>query len=116
MSTFVRLDMTKTAYLAINHQGQLPSVTVSFNLAGGAALGDAVTAIQQAEAELGSPATLTGTFQGTAQAFQTSLASQPYLIAAALLVVYLILGVLYESFIHPLTILSTLPRRGSGPS
>jgi hydrophobe/amphiphile efflux-1 (HAE1) family protein len=114
VSTFVRLDMTKTAYLAINHQGQFPSVTVSFNLAGGAALGDAVTAIQQAEAELGSPATLTGSFQGTAQAFQTSLASQPYLIAAALLVVYLILGVLYESFIHPLTILSTLPSAGVG--
>jgi hydrophobic/amphiphilic exporter-1 (mainly G- bacteria), HAE1 family len=114
VSTFVRLDMTKTAYLAINHQSQFPAVTVSFNLAGGAALGDAVTAVQQIETELGSPKTLVGSFQGTAQAFQTSLASQPYLIAAALLVVYLILGVLYESFIHPLTILSTLPSAGVG--
>jgi HAE1 family hydrophobic/amphiphilic exporter-1 len=114
VSTFVRLDMTKTAYLAINHQGQFPAVTISFNLATGTALGDAVTAIQQVETELASPATLTGSFQGTAQAFQTSLASQPYLIAAALLVVYLILGVLYESFIHPLTILSTLPSAGVG--
>ncbi len=108
VSSLVRLDTAKTAYLAINHQSQFPAVTVSFNLSGGAALGDAVKAIQQVETELGSPATLRGSFQGTAQAFQTSLASQPYLIAAALLVVYLILGVLYESFIHPLTILSTL--------
>jgi HAE1 family hydrophobic/amphiphilic exporter-1 len=114
ISTFMRLDTTKTAYLAINHQSQFPAVTISFNLAGGAALGDAVTAIQQIEAELGSPSTLTGSFQGTAQAFQTSLASQPYLIAAALVVVYLILGVLYESYIHPLTILSTLPSAGVG--
>ncbi len=114
ISTFVRLDMTKTAYLAINHQSQFPSVTVSFNLAGGASLGDAVTAVQQAATELGVPATLSGSFQGTAQAFQTSLATTPYLIAAALLVVYLILGVLYESFIHPLTILSTLPSAGLG--
>jgi len=106
--------MTKTAYLAINHQSQFPAVTVSFNLAGGVALGDAVTAIQQVETGLGVPTTLTGSFQGTAQAFQTSLATQPYLIAAALLVVYLILGVLYESFIHPLTILSTLPSAGVG--
>ena len=114
LSTFMRLDMTKTAYLAINHQSQFPSVTVSFNLAGSASLGDAVTAIQQVETELDFPRTLTGSFQGTAQAFQTSLATQPYLIAAALLVVYLILGVLYESFIHPLTILSTLPSAGVG--
>ena len=114
VSTFVRLDMTKTSYLAINHQSQFPSVTVSFNLAGGAALGDAVTAVQQVEADLGVPATLTGSFQGTAQAFQSSLATTPYLIAAALLVVYLILGVLYESFVHPLTIISTLPSAGVG--
>jgi HAE1 family hydrophobic/amphiphilic exporter-1 len=114
LSTFARLDMTKTAYLAINHQSQFPSVTVSFNLAGGAALGDAVTAIQQVENDLGVPATLTGSFQGTAQAFQTSLATTPYLIAAALLVVYLILGVLYESLVHPLTIISTLPSAGVG--
>jgi HAE1 family hydrophobic/amphiphilic exporter-1 len=114
VSTFVRVDTTKTAYLAINHQSQFPAVTISFNLGGGAALGDAVAAIQQVETDLGSPSTLTGSFQGTAQAFQTSLATQPYLIAAALLVVYLILGVLYESFIHPLTILSTLPSAGVG--
>ena len=114
VSTFVRLDMTKTSYLAINHQSQFPSVTVSFNLGGGAALGDAVTAVQQVENDLGVPATLAGSFQGTAQAFQSSLATTPYLIAAALLVVYLILGVLYESFVHPLTIISTLPSAGVG--
>jgi HAE1 family hydrophobic/amphiphilic exporter-1 len=114
LSSLVHVDMTKTAYLAINHQSQFPAVTISFNLAGGAALGDAVTAIQQVQAQMGAPQTLSGSFQGTAQAFQTSLASQPYLIAAALLVVYLILGVLYESFIHPLTILSTLPSAGVG--
>jgi hydrophobic/amphiphilic exporter-1 (mainly G- bacteria), HAE1 family len=114
ISTLVRTDMTQTAYLAINHSSQFPSVTVSFNLAGGAALGDAVNAVTQAEAQMGMPQTLSGSFQGTAQAFQTSLATQPYLIAAALLVVYLILGILYESFIHPLTILSTLPSAGIG--
>jgi HAE1 family hydrophobic/amphiphilic exporter-1 len=110
----MRVDMTKTSYLVINHQSQFPSVTVSFNLAGGAALGDAVAAVQQAETDLGVPTTLIGSFQGTAQAFQASLATTPYLIAAALVVVYLILGVLYESFIHPLTILSTLPSAGVG--
>ncbi len=114
VSHFMRVDMTKTAYLVINHQSQFPAVTVSFNLAGGAALGDAVAAIQQVEAQLGLPQTLTGSFQGTAQAFQASLATTPYLIAAALAVVYLILGVLYESFIHPITILSTLPSAGVG--
>jgi hydrophobic/amphiphilic exporter-1 (mainly G- bacteria), HAE1 family len=114
VSTLMHLDMTKTAYLAINHQSSFPSVTVSFNLAGNAALGDTVAAIQQSEVALGVPSTLTGSFQGTAQAFQTSLATEPYLVAAALLVVYLILGVLYESYIHPLTILSTLPSAGVG--
>jgi HAE1 family hydrophobic/amphiphilic exporter-1 len=114
VSYFTRVDMSKTAYLVINHQSQFPSVTVSFNLAGSGALGDAVTAIQQVEAQLGMPQTLTGSFQGTAQAFQASLATTPYLIAAALAVVYLILGVLYESFIHPITILSTLPSAGVG--
>jgi HAE1 family hydrophobic/amphiphilic exporter-1 len=114
LSYFVHVDMTKTGYLVINHQSQFPSVTVSFNLAAGVALGDAVTAVQQAEVELGVPATLTGSFQGTAQAFQASLSTMPYLIAAALLVVYLILGVPYESFIHPLTILSTLPSAAVG--
>jgi HAE1 family hydrophobic/amphiphilic exporter-1 len=114
VSYFIRTDTTKTSYLVINHQSQFPSVTVSFNLGAGAALGDAVTAVQQAEVELGVPSTVVGSFQGTAQAFQASLATTPYLIAAALLVVYLILGVLYESFIHPLTILSTLPSAGVG--
>ncbi|TSD83444.1 multidrug efflux RND transporter permease subunit [Mycobacterium sp. KBS0706] len=103
-----------TALLSINHQGQFPAVTLSFNLAPNVALGDAVTVIQQAEQEMGVPASLTGTFQGNAQAFQSSLASEPYLVAAALIVIYIILGVLYESYIHPLTILSTLPSAGAG--
>jgi len=101
-------------YLSINHLGQFPSVTLSYNLAPGQALGDAVAAIQAAERELGIPATLNGTFQGNAQAFQSSLASEPALVAAAILVIYLILGVLYESYVHPLTILSTLPSAGLG--
>jgi multidrug efflux pump subunit AcrB len=89
-------------------------VTLSFNLAPGAALGQAVTAIQAAMIDIGAPITLHGTFQGTAQAFQSSLSSQPYLIAAALIAVYIILGILYESYILPLTILSTLPSAGVG--
>jgi HAE1 family hydrophobic/amphiphilic exporter-1 len=89
-------------------------VTLSFNLAPGTALGQAVSAIQHAEAELGKPGTIIASFQGNAQAFQASLASEPYLIAAALIAVYIILGVLYESYIHPLTILSTLPSAGLG--
>jgi multidrug efflux pump subunit AcrB len=100
--------------LAINHQSQFPAVTLSFNLAQGAALGQAVDAINAMIARLGVPPTLTGTFQGTAQAFQSSLSSQPYLIAAALIAVYIILGVLYESYILPITILSTLPSAGVG--
>jgi multidrug efflux pump subunit AcrB len=91
-----------------------PSVTLSFNLASGVALGQATTAIQNAEAQLGAPATLIGNFQGNAQAFQASLASEPYLVAAAIIVIYIILGVLYESYVHPLTILSTLPSAGLG--
>src|SRR5438445_12756416 len=91
-----------------------PSVTLSFNLAAGVALGQATTAIQNAEAQIGAPASLTGSFQGNAQAFQASLASEPYLVAAAIIVIYIILGVLYESYIHPLTILSTLPSAGVG--
>jgi hydrophobe/amphiphile efflux-1 (HAE1) family protein len=94
-----------TTFLSINHQGQFPAVTLSFNLAPNVALGQAVQAIQAAEAEIGMPSSLAGTFQGNAQAFQSSLASEPYLIAAALVVIYLILGMLYESYIHPLTIL-----------
>ena len=99
---------------SINHQGQFPSVTMSFNLAPDKSLGDAVTAIQKAEAEIGLPATVQGGFQGTAQAFQRSLATQPMLIGLALLAVYIVLGVLYESYVHPLTILSTLPTAGVG--
>ena len=114
LSTFVKLDTNKTAYLTIAHQGQFPAVTISFNLGAGASLGDAVNAINKAQAEMGLPQSLSGSFQGTAQAFQESLASQPYLIAAALIAVYIVLGLLYESYIHPLTILSTLPSAGVG--
>lgn len=114
LSTFVTYDTSHVNYLSINHQGQYPAVTLSFNLAPGVALGQAVDAINQAAAEIRMPASLTGTFQGTAQAFQASLSTEPYLILAALLVVYIILGMLYESYIHPLTILSTLPSAGVG--
>jgi HAE1 family hydrophobic/amphiphilic exporter-1 len=114
LSTFVSVDTTKTAYLSISHQSQFPAVTISFNLARGAALGEAVNAINKAQAEMNVPQTLSGDFQGTAKAFGDSLASQPYLIAAALIAVYIVLGLLYESFIHPLTILSTLPSAGVG--
>ena len=114
LSTFVKSDTRPVAPLAISHQTQFPSVTISFNLAQGAALGEAVTAINEALNGIGTPATLRGTFQGTAQAFQASLSTQPYLIAAALIAVYIILGVLYESFILPITILSTLPSAGVG--
>jgi multidrug efflux pump subunit AcrB len=103
-----------TAPIAINHQGQFPSVTISFNLAGGKALGDAVTAIQQMQQRIGMPSVVHGSFSGTAQAFQASLASEPFLILAALIAVYIVLGILYESYIHPITILSTLPSAGVG--
>jgi multidrug efflux pump len=103
-----------TAPLAVNHQGQFPAVTFSFNLAPGVALSDAVQAINQTEQSIGMPATIHGSFAGTAQAFQTSLASEPLLIVAALLAVYIVLGILYESYIHPITILSTLPSAGVG--
>ena len=114
IATFVKIDNTKTNYLSISHQGQFPAITVSFNLAPGVSLGDAVDAIQTAVPSIGTPGTVRGGFQGTAQAFQSSLASQPYLIAAALVAVYVVLGLLYESYIHPLTILSTLPSAGVG--
>ncbi len=114
LATFIKIDNTKTNYLSISHQGQFPAITISFNLAPGTALGEAVDAIQAAVPSIGTPATIRGGFQGTAQAFQSSLASQPYLIAAALVVVYIVLGLLYESYIHPLTILSTLPSAGVG--
>ncbi|MEA2904299.1 MAG: hypothetical protein QOI12_1686 [Alphaproteobacteria bacterium] len=114
LSTLVKQTTAPTTFLSINHQGQFPAVTLSFNLASGVALGPAVTSIQRAQAELGTPVSLTGTFQGNAQAFQDSLASEPVLVAAAIVVIYLILGMLYESYIHPLTILSTLPSAGVG--
>jgi multidrug efflux pump len=100
--------------LSVNHQGQLPSVTISFNLPVGKAIGDAVKAIDQAQEELRLPASIRGTYMGTAQAFKASLANQPLLILAALFAVYIVLGVLYESLIHPITILSTLPSAGVG--
>ena len=103
-----------TAPLAINHQGQFPSVTISFNLAPGAALGQATKAIERAQSELNMPASVQASFQGTAQAFLASLANEPLLILAAVVTVYIILGVLYESYIHPITILSTLPSAGAG--
>jgi multidrug efflux pump len=113
LSTFARFRST-TAPLTINHQGQFPAATLSFNLAPGVALGDAVRAITAAEREIALPASIRATFQGTAQAFQASLANEPLLILAALVTVYIVLGVLYESYIHPLTILSTLPSAGVG--
>jgi hydrophobe/amphiphile efflux-1 (HAE1) family protein len=100
--------------LTINHQDQFPSVTLSFNLAPGYSLGDALVAIQNMEKSFAKPATLTARFQGSAKVFENSLATQPYLIAAAIIAVYIVLGMLYESFIHPITILSTLPSAGVG--
>ncbi len=113
ISTVARFT-NKTAPLTINHQGQFPSVTVSFNLAPGVALGVAVDKIKQLQADLKTPITLDGSFQGTAQAFQSSLSSTPLLVAAAILAVYIVLGMLYESYVHPLTILSALPSAGVG--
>jgi len=113
LSVLTRQDISVSP-LTINHQDQFPAVTLSFNLAPGYSLGDAITAIQNAERTLEKPATLTGRFQGSARVFETSLATQPYLIAAAIIAVYLVLGILYESFIHPITILSTLPSAGVG--
>jgi len=104
----------KAAPLVVNHQGQFPSVTISFNLAPGAALGQAVSDIQAVEKSLHPPLSLQTSFQGNAQAFGASLKSTPILILAALFVIYLILGVLYESIIHPITIISTLPSAGVG--
>jgi multidrug efflux pump len=102
------------ASLTVNHQDQFPAVTLSFNLASGVALGEAVKAIESASRELGLPGSIQARFQGTAQAFQSSLANEPFLILAALVTVYIVLGVLYESYIHPITILSTLPSAGVG--
>jgi multidrug efflux pump len=113
LSTLVNTTI-KPAPIVINHQGMFPSTTISFNLKPGVALGDAVAAIRQVEQQAGKPLSLATTFQGNAQAFQSSLAGEPILIAAALVVIYIILGVLYESTVHPITILSTLPSAGIG--
>jgi multidrug efflux pump len=113
LSAFTHFE-TGAAPLAINHQGQFPSVTISFNLAPGVALGDATKAIEQAQQKLGMPLSVQASFQGTAQSFQVSLANEPWLILAAIITVYIVLGVLYESYIHPITILSTLPSAGVG--
>ena len=113
LSTFTHFGPSNTA-LAVNHQGQYPSVTFSFNLAPGVSLGQATQVIENAERSIAFPATIHASFQGTAAAFQDSLSSQPLLILAALLTVYIVLGILYESYIHPITILSTLPSAGVG--
>jgi multidrug efflux pump len=105
---------TATTPLTVNHQGQFPANTISFNLAPGASLGEAVNDIKKVQAEIGMPASIQTAFQGTAAAFQNSLAGEGFLILAALVTVYIVLGVLYESYIHPVTILSTLPSAGVG--
>jgi multidrug efflux pump subunit AcrB len=104
----------KRTSLSVAHQGQYPAITLSFNLAPNVALGDAVTALEKVQREMGMPSAIHASFQGTAQAFQDSLKNEPYLIAAAIVAVYIVLGILYESLIHPLTILSTLPPAGAG--
>jgi multidrug efflux pump len=113
LSAFCHFEDSTTP-LAVNHQGQFPAVTISFNLAPDASLGEAVNAINAAKAQIGLPASIDAGFQGTAEAFRASLTNEPILIVAALVVVYIVLGVLYESFIHPITILSTLPSAGVG--
>ena len=113
LSAFSHFEISNTP-LTINHQGQFPVVTISFNLAPGDSLGNATKVIAQAEKDIGMPASIHPSFQGTAAAFQNSLSSEPYLILAALITVYIVLGVLYESYIHPVTILSTLPSAGVG--
>ena len=113
LSAFAHFEPSTTS-LSVNHQGQFPAVTLSFNLAPGGDLGTATRAIDQAEMEMRLPASIHGSFQGTAAAFQDSLSSEPILILAALVAVYIVLGMLYESYIHPITILSTLPSAGTG--
>jgi multidrug efflux pump len=113
LSTFTHFQ-TGTAPLAINRQGQFPAVTISFNLADGAALGDATKALDEAQKEIGMPPSVQTSFQGTAASFQASLKNEPWLLLAAIVTVYIVLGVLYESYIHPITILSTLPSAGVG--
>ena len=113
LSAFARYELL-SAPLSVNHQGQFPALTVSFNLTPGASLGDAVRAVEDATRQMGLPSTIRGSFQGTAQAFQDALANESILIMAALATVYVVLGVLYESYVHPITILSTLPSAGVG--
>ncbi len=113
LSAIASFKLTNSS-LAVNHQSEVPAVTISFNLAPGSSLGDAVSEIGEATKKMMLPSTIRGTFQGTAQAFQASIASEPYLILAALIAVYIVLGILYESYIHPITILSTLPSAGVG--
>jgi multidrug efflux pump len=113
LASFAHFEQTNAA-LAINHMGQFPVVTLSFNLAPGVSLGEATKAIEQAESEIGLPGSINTSFQGTAAAFHNSLSSEPWLILAAIVTVYIVLGVLYESYIHPVTILSTLPSAGVG--
>jgi len=113
LSAFTQVSNTTEA-LSINHQGQFPSVTVSFNLAPNASLGTAITDIEKAAKNLNFPASLQSGFQGTAASFENSLTNEPLLILAALVAVYIVLGILYESFIHPITIISTLPSAGVG--
>jgi multidrug efflux pump len=113
LSAITRIE-TSTAPLAVNHQGQFPVVTISFNLAPGASIGDAVKGIEQARDEMQIPPSIDAQFLGTAQAFRLSLVNTPFLILAALVTMYILLGVLYESYIHPITILSTLPSAGVG--
>ncbi len=113
LSAFAHLR-TGVAPLAINHEGQFPAVTLSFNLSPGSSLGEAIDAIQRAQQEIGLPVTVLTTFSGSAAEFRTSLKSEPYLVLAAIVVIYIVLGVLYESYIHPITILSTLPSAGVG--
>ena len=113
LSAFAHFE-TKTAPLSINHQGQFPCVTISFNLAPDAALGEAASAVEKAQKELNMPASVLASFQGTTASFKASLTNEPLLILAALITVYIVLGVLYESYIHPITILSTLPSAGVG--
>ncbi len=113
LSAFTHYEQTATS-LAVNHQGQFPSITASFNLVAGVPLGDAVKAVEDATRHMGMPSSIKRTFSGTAQAFKDSLTNQPLLILAALMTVYIVLGILYESYIHPITILSTLPSAGVG--
>ena len=113
LGAFARMEASHSP-LAVNHLGQFPSATISFNLAPNASLGDAVTAIHRVEQRIGMPASMNASFQGTASAFEGSLSNEPLLILAALITVYIVLGVLYESYIHPITILSTLPSAGVG--